>query len=154
MDLLGRKVIMKEGKAFQLFLAETQATMEKARAVPQLEGLVQKLEGALKLLQQTTLQLTGLVGQKGVEVFLADATLYLELFSIVAVAWQWLNQAVAAQTALNGKPKSTDINFYQGKLVTARYFFAYELPKINGLAQRLTDNDPLTVEMESSFFND
>ena len=35
-----------------------------------------------------------------------------------------------------------------------RYFFAYELPKINYLVQRLTDDNPLTVKMESSYFND
>jgi hypothetical protein len=38
--------------------------------------------------------------------------------------------------------------------VTARYFFAYELSKIKGLVQRLTDGDPLTVEMESGYFAD
>jgi hypothetical protein len=30
------------------------------------------------------------------ELYLADATLYLELFSIVTIAWQWLLQALRA----------------------------------------------------------
>jgi butyryl-CoA dehydrogenase len=29
------------------------------------------------------------------ELFLTDATLYLELFGITALAWQWLLQAVS-----------------------------------------------------------
>jgi butyryl-CoA dehydrogenase len=154
MDLLGRKVIMQEGKAFLLFQEEVRKDLEAARGLAALQPLVQKLEAAMQTLEQTTLKLGGLFAQKGVEVFLADATLYLEMFGIIAVAWQWLRQATAAQKALDGKPKSADLNFYKGKLVTARYFYAYELSKIHSIVLRLTDGDPLTVEMDSAFFND
>ena len=154
MDLLGRKVIMQEGKAFLLFQEEVRKDLDAARGLAALQPLVQKLEAAMQTLEQTTLKLGGLFAQKGVEVFLADATLYLEMFGIIAVAWQWLRQATAAQNALDGKPKSADLNFYKGKLVTARYFYAYELSKIHSIVLRLTDGDPLTVEMDSAFFND
>ena len=92
--------------------------------------------------------------QQGPEVFLADATLYLEFFSIVTIAWQWLLQGVAVQKALNNSAKKTDQNFYRGKMFTLRYFFAYELPKTLGLARRLLDEDRLTVDMQTDFFND
>ena len=39
-------------------------------------------------------------------------------------------------------------------MFTLRYFFAYELPKTLGLAKRLLDDDRLTVEMQTDFFND
>ena len=154
MDLLGRKVVMKEGRAFALFLEEARAGISEARGAADLAPLIGQLEAALEDLEQVTGHLAGLAGTKGPEVFLADATLYLEMFCIIAVAWQWLRQATAARNALDGKPKSADIDFYQGKIVTARYFFAYELPKIKSLAQRLTDGDPLTVTMNSSHFSD
>ena len=154
MDLLGRKVIMQEGKAFLHFQEEVRKDLDAARGLAALQPLVQKLEAAMQTLEQTTLKLGGLFAQKGVEVFLADATLYLDMFGIIAVAWQWLRQATAAQKALDGKPKSADLNFYKGKLVTARYFYAYELSKIHSIVLRLTDGDPLTVEMDSAFFND
>jgi butyryl-CoA dehydrogenase len=154
MDLLGRKVVIKEGKAFKYFLEEARTTIEQASGIDSLAKISRQLEDALQKLQDTTIQLAGLMGQKGPEVYLADATLYLEMFCIISVAWQWLKQAIAAQQALDGNAKSKDIDFYQGKLVTARFFFAYELPKIQGLIQRLLDGDPLTVEMQSSFFND
>jgi len=44
--------------------------------------------------------------------------------------------------------------FYHGKLYALRFFFGYELPKIDGLAKRLMDTDGLTVEMEEAFFGD
>ena len=86
--------------------------------------------------------------------FLADATLFLELTGIVAIAWQWLIQAMGAHTALEKGCKPKEERFYQGKLFTFRYFFRYELPKTLGLAQRLMDNDPITMEMTTERFND
>jgi butyryl-CoA dehydrogenase len=154
MDLLGRKVVMKDGKAFMLFLEEAHATLAQAQGLASVEPLCRQFEAALKTLAQLTAQLAGSAATRGAEVFLADATLYLEMFGIIAIAWQWLKQATVAQKALDGKAKAADQNFYQGKLVTAKYFFAYELPKIDYLVKRLTDNNPLTVTMESSFFND
>jgi butyryl-CoA dehydrogenase len=154
MDLLGRKVVMKDGKAFMLFLQEARATLAQAEGLAPIAPLCQQLEAALKTLEQVTAKLAGSAVTKGAEIFLADATLYLEMFGIIAIAWQWLKQAVVAQKALDGKAKAADHNFYQGKRVTADYFFAYELPKIGYLVQRLTDNNPLTVKMETSFFND
>ena len=35
-----------------------------------------------------------------VDIFLADATLYLEYTGIITIAWQWLLQATASETAL------------------------------------------------------
>jgi len=44
------------------------------------------------------------------------------------------------------------MSFYQGKLYTFRYFFQYELPKIEGLAKSLLASNRLTVEMKKDFF--
>ena len=70
------------------------------------------------------------------------------------MAWQWLLQALAVQKALRQFPAGAEADFYQGKLYTFRYFFRYELPKIEGLAKRLMDADGLTVEMKDSYFTD
>ncbi len=85
---------------------------------------------------------------------MADATLYLEFFGIVTIAWQWLQQGIAAQKSLKNGARKKDLNFYEGKMFTLRYFYGYELPKMLGLAKRLMDDDRLTVEMQTDFFND
>jgi alkylation response protein AidB-like acyl-CoA dehydrogenase len=154
MDLLGRKVVMENGKAFALFLEEVQCAMDLARKFPALLSMVDQLDKAVKQLQDVTNRLAAIAHKKGPEVFLADATLYLEFFGIVTVAWQWLLQAVSVQNAQAGELSAAEADFYQGKSFTARYFFAYELPKISGLAQCLSDGNPLTVEMRPEFFSD
>jgi alkylation response protein AidB-like acyl-CoA dehydrogenase len=154
MDLLGRKLVLHEGRAGLFFVEEVQKTITAAKAIPELKSQAAKLDSALEKLQEVTFHLFGVAGRKGPEVFLADATLFLEFFGIVAVAWQWLIQATAAQQALAGKPSAADKNFYTGKLYASRYFLGYELPKTAGLAVRLMENDPVTMEMETAFFND
>jgi butyryl-CoA dehydrogenase len=154
MDLLGRKVVMKGGKAFQLFLEEVERTIQEATEVQRLAPQGQALREAIDKLRHVTGHLTGIALEGKIELFLADATLYLELFSIIAVAWQWLLQATALEKALRGAPPEADATFYMGKLYAFRFFFAYELPKIEGLARRLTQSDGLTLEMNEALFAD
>ena len=154
MDLLGRKLVMHEGRAGLLLIEEIKKTIAAAAAFPELEPLASKLDSAQHKLQEVTFHLFGVAGEKGPEHFLADATLFLELFGIIVVAWQWLLQSVSACKALAEGPSAADVSFYKGKLYTSRYFLNYELPKTAGLAVQLLENDPVTLEMETAFFND
>ena len=153
MDLLGRKVIMKDGKAVMLFLDEVRKTMDAARNAD-LHPFAEKLEKRLDALQEVTVHLISLAQDKGPEYFLADATLYLECFSIIVIAWQWLLQAVVVQHALKKKLTEAETNFYHGKLSALRYFYAYELVKTDSLIASLKDPDAVTVDMKSAYFMD
>ena len=153
-DLLGRKVRMKDGKAFKLYLEEVQKTITSAKETSDLKPYVQALEKALEVLQKVTGHLLEVAGSQSADVFLADATLYLELFGIISVAWQWLHQGIYIQRGLESDPSESEHEFLQGKFYALRFFFAYELPKIHGLAERLTNSDGLTVEMKVEHFSD
>ena len=145
---------MKKGKAAQLYLAEVRKAIKEAEGDAELKPFVEKLTAAVAQLEKVTAHLFGIAAKEGPEMFLADATLYLEFFGIIAIGWQWLRQATAAKKALAKNPGEGDTNFYQGKLATCRYFFGYELPKIEGLAQRLQNGDGLTVIMKNEYFED
>jgi butyryl-CoA dehydrogenase len=154
MDLLGRKMVMHQGRAGVLFVEEVNTAITAAMDRGETASYARLLTQALERLEQVTGHLFGLAGEKGAETFLADATLFLEMTGIIAIAWQWLVQANGAHQALDKGCKSKDIAFYQGKLLTFRYFFRYELPKTLGLAQRLMDKDPITMEATREHFND
>jgi alkylation response protein AidB-like acyl-CoA dehydrogenase len=152
--VLGRNVTMKNGQAFKLYLEEVGKVIDEGAKDEMLKPYSQQLAKALEKLQVVTDHLLGLAMQGTPELFLADATLYIELFGIIAVAWQWLLQALTVRNALAGGPSEADVNFYQGKMFTFRFFFAYELPKIEGLATRLLNSDGLTLEMKEEYFAD
>jgi butyryl-CoA dehydrogenase len=154
LDLLGRKIMMKNGKAYKLYMEEVQKTIREAENFEPLQPYTQKLNDSLAMLQKVTSHLMG-VREKGTpELFLADATLYLELFGIISVAWQWLVQAAVVVKAVRNILNDAEANFYNGKLFAFRYFFEYELPKIEGLAKRLMNSDGLTVDIKIEFFSD
>jgi len=154
MDLLGRKVIMKEGRAFKLFGDTLRDLVSDAEPYDNLNPYASALVETLELLEGVTLHLVGVAGKNGPTVYLSDATLYLELFGVVAIGWQWLLQGIAVQKALQKRLSKSETNFYQGKWFTMRYFFEYELPKAKGLVSRLKSEDALTVEMSSEYFSD
>jgi len=153
MDLLGRKMTMKQGKAVQLYFAEVRKVIATAEKDAALKPYGEMLEAALGKIEKVAGHLMGLALEGKIELFLADAAVFLEFFGIIAIAWQWLLQATVAQKALAGNPLSGDVNFYQGKLQTCAYFFHYELPKIEGLAKRLLNSDGLTIAMKSEYFD-
>jgi butyryl-CoA dehydrogenase len=154
MDLLGRKMMMKGGKAAQFYVEEVQKTIAEAEALEPLQKYAQTLKEAMDTLQEVTLHLTDVAAKKGPDYFLADATVYLEFFGYICIAWQWLKQGIVAQKTLDGGVSPEDEDFYKGKIVAMRYHFGYELPKIKGLASVLTEADGLTVDMTENLFND
>jgi len=149
LDLLGRKVTLHGGKGVQLLIAEMQKAMTEAATYPALSQLASQLGEAISRLTKVTTYLLGLAADP--TIFLADATLYLEFFGIVTLAWQWLRQATVAQVALP-TAQGDDQAFYNGKLMAARYFYEYELVKTLSLAQRLQSTDHLTLDMHSDWF--
>ncbi len=154
MDLLGRKVVMKEGKAFLLYLDEIGKAIEDARSIDELSSQAEALDQSLGRLKEVTTHLTGFALTGKIELFLANATVYLEMFGIITMAWQWLIQAAAAHRSLADSSSKTEENFYQGKQQTFRYFFAYELPKTEGLAKTLLGDGDLALNMKEEWFED
>ena len=154
LDLLGRKVMMRDGKAYKLYLEEVQETIRGAERFKELEPYPQTLKHSLEMLQEVTAHLREVEKKGTPELFLADATLYLEFFGIISVAWQWLVQATTVVKALLNRPSGGESNFYHGKFSAFRYFFEYELPKVEGLAKRLMTSDGLTVEIKPDYFSD
>jgi butyryl-CoA dehydrogenase len=154
MDLLGRKVTMKNGKAFGLYLEEIAQTTAKAKSIAGLAGRAARLEETVELQKKVTASLVEHAMKGEIDRFLADATLYLEMAGVICIAWQWLMQGVVAQRALDAGASGDGRTFLEGKLFTMRYFFEYELPAVEGLALRLMSPDAPTVEMEAGHFDD
>ncbi|MBW3468215.1 acyl-CoA dehydrogenase [Arthrospiribacter ruber] len=149
MDLLGRKVLIKEGKALKILLSEIKKDLDAAKQMKAMQGFAGQLESYLKTAQNTFTHLHREAG-KNPEYYLADATLFLELMGLIVVAWQWLKQASNAQKALENKVGNEE--FYTGKIMCIRFFYEYELVKVNSLSKRLISTDKVTVEMKNEWF--
>jgi hypothetical protein len=120
MDLLGRKVLMEDGKGLRLLAARMEETMARASKVPALAAHAQALGQALQEVSKATQ--AAWVGGNPVAA-LANAVPYLQAFGHTVVAWIWLDVALVA------KRNASDMASV-GRLAAAQYFFRYELPKI------------------------
>jgi len=141
LDLLGRKVVMDGGAGLKLLAARISETIEHAGHVEGLAAPASELADALQRLGAAT-KAAWATGQP--EETLANATPYLQAFGHLVLAWLWLDVAVCAQRSAS--------SLQPGKLAAMRYFFAYELPKIDAWLGVVARRESVCRTMQAEWF--
>lgn len=148
-DLLGRKVVMEQGAGLSLFI-DTVRSEARGAADAGLRQEAAALESALDKLAKVSEVLTALQ-RTDPDLALANATVYLDTFGRVALAWIWLRQGRVATQALPGAGmEATD--HYCGKLQAMRYFFQWELPCTDAQWRLLESIDRSAYDMHDAWF--
>lgn len=150
-DLLGRKVTMGDRAAFKVFVAEVEATLAAARSHEALNEFVAELAETLRELEATTDELIKVRDAGETTLFLANASIYLDTFGHIVIAWIWLMQAVAAAPRTDSGPDA-ERNFYRGKMQACRYFYRYELNKVPERLSLLSQADDTCMTMDDAWF--
>lgn len=150
-DLLGRKVTMKNGAALRA-LDETirvaiRVTGESGDA--QLAKYSCELDTAMSRLKSVTQRLATAGDPR---LTLANASVYLEAFGHIVMAWIWLEQALSAHGMLTTGRGQAGEAFYRGKLAAAGYFFRWELPRVFAQLDLLDSLDRTTLDMQDAWF--
>ena len=153
-DLLGRKLTLQNGLGYEMLKKKMKATIEEAQkssnpAVREAAVLVQ--EGVERHIGVTERLLESNKGNP--TALLANSHEYLNFTGHVVVSWIWLKQGMAAA---NGLQKS-DLNdrdecFYNGKLMSMKYFCEHELVKTESQATLLRKNPSTNVDMKNNYF--
>ena len=147
LDLLGRKVVMDGGGALKALTARIQATLSRA-ASTKLARPARDIANALeKLIAATRAAWSTGVAEEA----LANATPYLQAFGHLVVAWLWLDVALVAERTFANDSVVRD-DFLNGKLQAARYFFEFELPKIDAWLGVVASRNPTCREMREEWF--
>ena len=142
-DLLGRKVLMENGRGLQLLAGRVNATIERALVLPELAVHANALAGALAQVRAATRAAwaTGSAGEA-----LANAVPYMQAFGHTVLAWIWLDVSL---TALQLPATSAR---RAGCLGAATYFFHYELPKVAAWLQVVSSRDPTCAALPEEAF--
>ena len=147
LDLLGRKVVMQEGRGFLLLADRMSATIERAHDVESLAEHALALAAALKHLGKATRAAwQGGDPQRS----LANATPYLQAFGHTVLAWIWLDVALCARAGFEAG--EGDASFLRGKLAACTYFFRYELPRIGAWLKVVETQDDTCLAMADDWF--
>ena len=149
-DLLGRKIVMEEGAGLQLFMETVRGDAQRAVDVG-LHDEAAALLAALEQLGAVSAVLTGLL-RTDPDLALANASIYLDAFGRVTLAWIWLQQGRAATLALRPENGGTYADYYRGKLQAMRYFFQRELPQTQAQWALLARCDRSAYDMRNGWF--
>lgn len=146
--LLGRQIPADDGRAFTFWVEEVSKVTQAAEASGELGFYGNWLSMDVRELERTTQHLLNVRHNKLDDIFLSDANLYMEVFGLVCVAWQWLKQSVVAARRIKEDVSPADRTFYVSKIETMRFFFRYELRKTKALHERLRDDTILTIRKD------
>lgn len=141
-DLLGRKVRMGDGAAFQALCNEIRKTISVAKSNPDVpENLSIDLQVNLDKLENVTKLINS---QNLLSERISHAWLYADAFGHIVIAWIWLEQYLACL----GK----DDDFADSKRVTAQYFYIYELRNVETWLSTLAEQPDLLQNISAKTF--
>ena len=144
-DLLGRKVLMEEGRGLRLLAARIEATAAQAAQVPPLAAYAAPLRHALQQVHAAT-QAAWATGNP--QDALANAVPYMQAFGHTVLAWVWLDVALATLRA----DATLSVAASVGRMGAARYFYHYELPQITAWLQVVSARDPTCAHLPEDAF--
>ena len=141
LDLLGRKVLMEEGKAYGVLVARFKATIDKAMQMPALQANAVALrEHANKVdAAKTAAWSTGKPSEA-----LANAVPFMQAFGHAVLAWIWLDVGMTCV----GKADDASV----GHLGAMQFFFNYELPKIDAWLNVVSSRDSTCADLPENAF--
>ena len=145
MDLLGRKVLMEGGRGLSLLGTRIEATITRARNLPELSGHARALSTAWQMVVSATESAWSTNQPREA---LANAVPYMQAFGHTVLAWVWLDVALAVQ--LSNATESIAEN--AGRMGAMRYFYHYELPKTGAWLQVVSNRDPTCADLPEEAF--
>jgi 3-(methylthio)propanoyl-CoA dehydrogenase len=125
MDLMGRKMTIKNGACFAAFCREIEMFCERNRMDEELGDRVRALTGVVERLRGAAVEM---LERKGSDPLLWASSTYplLMAFGDVTMAWRLLDLALIARPMAARKGRKND--FYRGKVCQAKYFVDISLP--------------------------
>lgn len=160
LDLMARKLPMKKGAIFMSYLADLDKIAEEASTRPCLTELVPIFKKAKDIMAEVAMTLGGWGMQGRLDLATSRAVQFLDLMGDVVIASELLKRGITASKALEVRMKDAGINpaedtaafeahlkesdessFYHGKIMAATFFVRNILPRGEGWAKAIKDED-------------
>ncbi len=149
MDLVGRKLASKGGRGIRLFFEEITTFCAAAKADAKMVEFVEPLERSLGHQQAATMWLmqNAMANPNNAG---AAAYAYMQLMGLVTLGWMWAKMAEASLAALAAG--TSDPDFYNNKLITARYFVQRHLPDTSSLRRKVEAGSESMMALAANAF--
>ncbi len=148
-DLLGRKVLMDQGQKLRKFTKIIHKFVQANETDPRMAELVAPLAKLMKDVGDVTMQI-GMGAMMNKDEAGAAATDYLRLIGHLTYGYFWAWMAKVSMEKLEAGTAEKD--FYNAKLVTARFYFAKLFPEVNALLATLKTGSKPLMELDAEHF--
>ncbi len=149
MDLMGRKMTVKNGACFSAYCREIEEFCSRHQQDEELGERVQALGDVMERLKETSREM---LERRGADPLLWAASTYpaLTAFGEVTMAWRLLDLAIIARPLAGEKGRKYD--FFRGKLYQAKYFVDITLPHTLATIETCVRPGREVVEMSVTSF--
>ena len=151
LDLLGRKIRMRNGELFRSVVSRINKTINEAST----SKLLSPYAKEFKLFVDALEKLTNSLRQNGTDedyyLKLSQASAYLDVFGDILLGWIFLWQAsVAEKKLVDPSVASSESLFCKEKIQTARFYLRTMLPAVLGKIDAINRNDRSLLEIRYS----
>jgi alkylation response protein AidB-like acyl-CoA dehydrogenase len=146
LDLLGRKLRMRDGALLVTWMGMVNEWVEQNRAHPKLAAEVEAVDAAKNAVAEVAMHFAT-AGRADPEATLLSATPFLEMFGYAEVARLLVTSALIADKAL-AKASGEDARFYDAKIKTAKFYVHHVLPHAAALAQSIKSGDRSALDVQ------
>ena len=149
MDLCGRKLASKGGRAIQAFFKMLDDEIAHAKGNPALADIATRLEKALGEQKAATMWFmqNAMANPNHLG---AGAHHYMHMMGIVTLGFFWLKMAKVADSAL--KSGADDAAFYEAKATSAAYYAERFLPDAGALRRKLEAGSDIMMKLPEAAF--
>ena len=152
LDLLCRKVPMKNFAGYQAFLGEIEKTISDTINIESLGIHAKALSDAVLNLRDVTDEVLSAAKHQNIDLVFSNSVSYLNMFGHISIAWLWLQQGAIATSALSTDPHIDEQKFYQGKLQAMKYFYNSELPLTYHWGTLVKSIDSTSFDTQADWF--
>ncbi len=152
MDLLARKIGMKNGAVFMNFLGDIQKTTAGAKKEAGLGELADSVEKAANRLGEIALSIGTKAMSPDFKTAFAHCLPFLDVMGDVIMAWMLLWRASVASAKLSDETSKKDSAFYEGQTLTARFFIETVLPVTMGKMNAIEKGSSAALDISDDAF--
>ena len=151
-DLLGRKLGMKNGAVFMNFIKEIHTIIAVAKEDTSLSMLAEKVEKAVQRFGKLAMFMGKNAMSENFKSAFLNAVPFQDIMGDICMAWMLLWRATAASKKISGRVKKKDLEFYRSQIQTAAYFINSILPLTHGKMESVFSNDVSALEITGAGF--
>ncbi len=154
-DLLGRKIVMQEGAAFDALIVEIKSVITAGKEIDDLAAYAGDMDEYVDSLIRVTEILRREIAGGNAYLAYSWASCYLDILGDIVLGWMFLDQARIAEAILNSPADSRfDTVFLTSKINTAKFFIGAILPQVTGKIASILKNDAAILQMADESFID